>query len=52
MWPDWTENDGYESDPELRKFIDENYILVDQLTLVKGAKPVPFFARRQPSPPQ
>jgi hypothetical protein len=49
MWRDWTENDGYESDPELRKFIDDNYVLIDQLTLVKGAKPVRFFARREPA---
>jgi hypothetical protein len=47
MWPwKWTENDGYESDPQLRKFIEDNYILVDELTLVKGAKPIRFFARR------
>jgi hypothetical protein len=49
MWPFppmWTEDDGYESDPELRKFIDENYVLVDELTLQPGAKPVRFFARR------
>ncbi len=50
MWRDWTENDGYESDPQLRKFIDDGYILVDELTLVKGAKPVRFFARREPEP--
>ena len=36
----WTENDGYESDPQLQKFIEDNYILVDELTLVKGAKPI------------
>ncbi len=47
MWPDWTENDGYESDPEVRSFVEENYFLVDELTLVKGAKPVRFFERRQ-----
>ena len=46
-WPQWTEKDGYESDPQLRKFIEDNYILIDQLTLVKGAKPVRFFARRE-----
>lgn len=52
MWHTWTENDGYETDPELRRFIGDNYILVDQLTLVKGAKPVRFFARREsPSRP-
>jgi hypothetical protein len=47
MGQDWTENDGYESDPQLRKFIEDNYILVDKLTLVKGAKPIRFFARRE-----
>ena len=46
MWRGWTENNGYESDPQLRKFIEDNYILVDELTLVKGAKPIRFFARR------
>jgi hypothetical protein len=48
MWH-WTENDGYESDPQLRKFIEDNYILVDRLTLVKGAKAIRFFARREPT---
>jgi hypothetical protein len=45
--PRWTGNYGYESDPQLRKFVEDNYILIDQLTLVKGAKPVRFFARRE-----
>ena len=49
MWWGWTENDGYESDPQLRMFIDHNYVLVDELTLVKGAKPIRFFARREPT---
>ena len=48
LWRGWTENNGYESDPQLRKFIEDNYILVDELTLVKGAKPIRFFARREP----
>jgi hypothetical protein len=52
MWRDWTETDGYESDPQLRKFIEDNYILVDELTLVKGAKPIRFFARREPASQQ
>ncbi len=51
MWPSWTESDGYESDPPLRKFIDDNYVLVDKLTLVKDAKPVRFFARRNAASP-
>jgi hypothetical protein len=46
MWPTWTENDGYESVPEVRKFVEDNYFLVDELTLVTGAKPVRLFARR------
>ena len=46
IWPDWTEQDGYESDPELRQFIDANYVLVDNLTLKPGAKPVRFYIRR------
>jgi hypothetical protein len=50
MWHwGWTENDGYESYPELRKFIDDNYVLVAGLTLQPGAKPVRFFARREPA---
>ena len=49
IWRDWTETDGFESDPQLRKFIEEDYILVDALTLIKGAKPVRFFARREPA---
>jgi hypothetical protein len=46
MWP-WTEDDRYDSDPELRKFIDENYELADELRLEEGAKPVKFFVRRK-----
>jgi hypothetical protein len=49
MWVNWTENDGYESDPQLRKFVEDSYSLVGQLKLVKGAKPVRFFARREPA---
>ena len=49
MGLEWTENDGYESDPQLKKFIEDNYILVDELMLVKGAKSVRFFARREPA---
>jgi hypothetical protein len=49
MWDTWTENDGYESDSQVRKFVDDNYILVDELTLVEGAKPIRFFARREPA---
>jgi len=49
MWNgQWTENDGYESDPQLRKFIEDNYILVDELRLVRGAKPIRFFGLREP----
>ena len=48
MWH-WTEKDGYESDPQLQKLIDGRYLLVDELTLVKGAKPIRFFARRRVS---
>jgi hypothetical protein len=46
MWSSWKADYGYESDPEVRKFVEDNYILVDELTLVKGAKPVRFLARR------
>ena len=54
----WTEDDGYESDEELKKFIQDNYTLVAEVKLVKGARPVRFFAKRtaatnfaQPSTP-
>jgi hypothetical protein len=49
MWGLWSANDGYESDPEVRKFVEDSYILVAELTLVKGAKPVRFFARLRTS---
>jgi hypothetical protein len=49
IWEEWTGNDGYESDPQLRKFVEDNYILVDELTLVQGAKPIRFFGRREPA---
>lgn len=45
MWH-WTKNDGYESDPELKEFIQENYTLVSELRLVKSARPVRFFAKQ------
>jgi hypothetical protein len=43
----WTENDGYESYGEVRRFIDANYVLVKELRLRPGAKPVRFFARKR-----
>ena len=46
LW-NWKESDRYESNPELKNYIDDNYVLVDQLALVPGAKPVRFFARRE-----
>jgi len=45
MW-DWTKDDGYESDEELKKFIQDNYTLVAEVTLVRGARPVRYFAKR------
>ena len=48
MWH-WTENDSYGSDPELREFVEDNYILVDELTLIEGAHSGRFFARREPT---
>lgn len=46
-WPPrWTEEDGFESDPELKRFIGQNYVLIHELALKPGAKPVRFFARR------
>jgi hypothetical protein len=47
-WSMWGASDGYESDPEVRSLVERNYVLVDQLTLVEGAKAVRFFARRRP----
>lgn len=41
----WTESDGYESDGELKRFVDENYALVEKLSLKAGSKPVRFFTR-------
>ena len=46
MWLTWSESDGYESNAQLREFIDENYVLVRELTLAEGTKPIRFFARR------
>jgi hypothetical protein len=43
----FTEQDGYELLPDLRKFIDDNYVLVDQQPVIKGSKPVRFFVRRE-----
>ncbi len=45
MWY-WSERDGYESDPELKSFIEQNYVLVGELPLTARARPVRFFARR------
>ena len=42
-WVNWSNNDGYESDPELREFIDSNYVVFAELALEKGAKPVRLF---------
>lgn len=44
----WSQNDGYETNPDVKAFIDQNYQLVDKLTLIEGAKPVRFFVRRTP----
>jgi len=43
---DLNESDGYESVPELRDFVDNNYTLVEILPVIKGSKPVRFFLRR------
>jgi hypothetical protein len=48
IWSDRNENDGYESDPELRSFVERHYFQVEQLTLAEGTKPVRFFMRREP----
>jgi hypothetical protein len=51
MWPiegsAWSEKDGYESDGELRRFVDGNYVLTEKLSLTPGSKPVRFFTRRE-----
>jgi hypothetical protein len=45
-WTSWSADSGYQSFPELHRYIDANYDLVDQVTLAKDAKPVRFFVRR------
>lgn len=50
MWF-WKETDGYESEPRLKSFVDDNYVLVAELALRPGSKPVRFFARREFSRP-
>jgi hypothetical protein len=45
LW-NWSIVDGYESDPELRLFVDKNYELLDQLELMPGPKKIRFFSRR------
>ncbi len=42
----WTTDDGYESDEDLKKFIQNNYTLIAEVTLVRDARPVRFFAKR------
>lgn len=51
IWGAWTMDDGYESDPELKEFINQNYTLVLELALIPNAKPVRFFARNTKVPP-
>lgn len=46
-WVHWSDSDGYESDPELRHYIDANYVVADQVTLAEGSKPVRFLVRRE-----
>jgi hypothetical protein len=41
-----SERDGYESVPELREFVDNNYTLVETLPVIKGSKPVRIFLRK------
>lgn len=46
MWY-WTPSDGYESDGELKSFVDANYVQIAELSFTKiHSKPVRFFARR------
>ncbi|HVR86714.1 MAG TPA: hypothetical protein VMU54_20485 [Planctomycetota bacterium] len=47
MWK-WTENDGYESDEPLRRFIQEQYDPVLSLPLWVHGKPARVFVRREP----
>jgi len=47
MWY-WSPSDGYESDGELKSFVEENYVQVAELSFTKvQSKPVKFFARRR-----
>lgn len=44
-WESFTENDGYESDPEVREFVNSNYTLIRELPLEEHSKPVRFYRR-------
>ena len=46
IWP-WSEDDGFESQPGLRAFVDQNYFLAAELQLERGAKPVRYFVHRR-----
>jgi hypothetical protein len=43
----WDDGGGYESDRELRTFIDDHYDLVADVPLVSGLKPVRIWRRRE-----
>jgi hypothetical protein len=49
MWWDWTEDDGFESFPELRDYIEKNYTLVQAAPVQSGAKPIRYYLRRTAS---
>ena len=46
LWPEWTEEDGYESYSDLRDFIAEYYVPVRALELGLNQRPVQFFRLR------
>jgi hypothetical protein len=46
IWWDWTENSGYESDPSLKQFVEDQYDLYASVTLTRGHKPARIFVRR------
>jgi hypothetical protein len=45
MWI-WSAQDGFESDAELRDFVQQEYILADEIPLSQAGKPVRIFLRR------
>ncbi len=43
----WSEKNAYESDAELKTYVDEHYVLAKELPLEPGERPVRIFHRRE-----